>query len=54
MNMEYEMMDASMVEFGFLLSANLDARFGIRRKHRTVSQRDVPGMSDGSGYNVLV
>ena len=43
MNMEYEMMDQSMVEFGIQLSIDLDTRFGIERKHRTVSQRDVPG-----------
>ena len=41
--MEYEMMDQSMVEFAIQLSIDLDTRFGIERKHRTVSQRDVPG-----------
>ncbi|XP_052819190.1 uncharacterized protein LOC128245032 [Mya arenaria] len=43
MNMEYEMMDESMLEFAMQLSMDLDARFGFQRKHRTVSQRDVPG-----------
>lgn len=44
MNMEYEIMDESMVEFAVQLSFDLDKRFGIERKYRTVSQRDVPGM----------
>ncbi|XP_060574860.1 uncharacterized protein LOC132732460, partial [Ruditapes philippinarum] len=43
MNMEFEMMDESMNEFGIQLSLDLDKRFGIDRKYRTVSQRDVPG-----------
>ncbi|XP_053402120.1 uncharacterized protein LOC123550399 isoform X2 [Mercenaria mercenaria] len=43
MNMEFEMMDESMNEFGIQLSLDLDKRFGINRKYRTVSQRDVPG-----------
>lgn len=43
MNMEYEMIDQSMAEFAIQLSIDLDKRFGISRKYRTVSQRDVPG-----------
>ena len=43
MNMEFEMMDESMNEFAIQLSLDLDKRFGIERKYRTVSQRDVPG-----------
>ena len=44
MNMEYEMIDQSMAEFAIQLSIDLDKRFGISRKYRTVSQRDVPGV----------
>lgn len=43
MNMEFEMLDASMMEFAIQLSIDLDKRFGIQRKYRIVSQRDVPG-----------
>lgn len=43
MNMEFELMDESMNEFSIQLSLDLDKRFGISRKYRTVSQRDVPG-----------
>lgn len=44
MNMEFELMDESMMEFAIQLSIDLDKRFGINRKYRTVSQRDVPGL----------
>lgn len=43
MNMEFELMDESMNEYSIQLSLDLDKRFGIERKYRTVSQRDVPG-----------
>ncbi|KAH3812032.1 hypothetical protein DPMN_140453, partial [Dreissena polymorpha] len=43
MNMEFEMMDESMLEFAVQLSIDLDKRFGFDRQYRTVSQRDVPG-----------
>ncbi|KAL4235485.1 hypothetical protein ACF0H5_007120 [Mactra antiquata] len=43
MNMEFEMMDELMNEFGIKISLDLDKRFGKDRKYRTVSQRDVPG-----------
>lgn len=43
MNMEFEMLDSSMMEFSIQLSIDLDKRFNISRSHRTVSQRDVPG-----------
>lgn len=43
MNMEFELLDESMMEFAIQLSVDLDKRFGINRKYRTVSQRDVPG-----------
>lgn len=41
--MEFELMDESMMEYAIQLSIDLDKRFGINRKYRTVSQRDVPG-----------
>lgn len=43
MNMEFELFDELMNEFGIQLSVDLDKRFGIDREYRTVSQRDVPG-----------
>ena len=43
MNMEFEMLDESMMEFAIQLSIDLDNRFGFDRQYRTVSQRDVPG-----------
>ena len=43
MNMYMETMDAMMVRFGVQLSMDLDKELGIIRKHRTLSQRDVPG-----------
>lgn len=43
MNMYMETMDAMMVRFGVQLSMDLDKELGIMRKHRTLSQRDVPG-----------
>ncbi|XP_055957826.1 uncharacterized protein LOC130013170 [Patella vulgata] len=45
MNMQYEMMDRSLIEFSLQLSDDLDEMFKIQRKYKTVSQRDVPGMS---------
>ncbi|KAJ8302871.1 hypothetical protein KUTeg_019267 [Tegillarca granosa] len=43
MNMQFEMMDPSIAKFSLQLSEDLDKRFDIVRKHRTLSQRDVPG-----------
>ena len=43
MNMEYEIIDQSMTEFSIYFGIDLDNRFNITRKYRTVSQRDVPG-----------
>lgn len=45
MNMQFETLEPSIVKFGLQLSSDLDKRFNITRKHRTLSQRDVPGMS---------
>ncbi|KAK6192649.1 hypothetical protein SNE40_004086 [Patella caerulea] len=45
MNMQYEALDASMVEFSLQLSEDMDARIYQPRQHRTMSQRDVPGMT---------
>ncbi|XP_071104844.1 uncharacterized protein [Haliotis cracherodii] len=45
MNMQFEMLDTAMVEFGLQLGQDLDKRLGIVRKFPTVSQRDVPGMT---------
>ncbi|XP_060073816.1 uncharacterized protein LOC132553577 [Ylistrum balloti] len=45
MNMQFETLEPSIVKFGLQLSTDLDRRFNITRKHRTLSQRDVPGMS---------
>lgn len=42
MNMQHEVMDVSLAKFGIQLSKNLDERFNIDRKFRTLSQRDVP------------
>lgn len=43
MNMYMETMDPMMVGFGVQLSIDLDKELGIKRKYRTLSQRDVPG-----------
>ncbi|XP_050410308.2 uncharacterized protein LOC126824914 isoform X1 [Patella vulgata] len=45
MNMQYEALDVSMVEFSLQLSEDMDARIYQPRQHRTMSQRDVPGMT---------
>ncbi|XP_067655022.1 uncharacterized protein [Haliotis asinina] len=45
MNMQFEMLDPALVEFGLQLGQDLDKRLGIIRKYRTLSQRDVPGMT---------
>lgn len=41
--MYMETMDPMMVGFGVQLSIDLDKELGIKRKYRTLSQRDVPG-----------
>lgn len=43
--MYMETMDPMMVGFGVQLSIDLDKELGIKRKYRTLSQRDVPGES---------
>lgn len=45
MNMYMETMDPMMVGFGVQLSIDLDKELGIKRKYRTLSQRDVPAMT---------
>ncbi|XP_041367668.1 uncharacterized protein LOC121382209 [Gigantopelta aegis] len=45
MNMQFEMIDTSLVEMAIQLGLDLDKHFGIQRSYRTLSQRDVPGMS---------
>ncbi len=45
MNMQIENMDQSLLEFGITISNDLDKRFNITRKFKTLSQRDVPGMN---------
>ena len=43
MNMQSEFMDQSLYEFSLNMSLQLDKQFGIHRKYRVLSQRDVPG-----------
>jgi hypothetical protein len=43
MNMQFEFIDESLLTHALDLSLTLDKRFGIKRKFRTLSQRDVPG-----------
>lgn len=43
--MYMETMDPMMVGFGVQLGIDLDKELGIKRKYRTLSQRDVPGES---------
>ena len=43
-NAQLEIMSQSMIEAGFDLTFRLDEKFGLQKK-RTLSQRDVPGMS---------
>ena len=38
------MIDQSMTEFAIQLGIDLDKKYNITRKYRTVSQRDVPGV----------
>ncbi|KAJ8311290.1 hypothetical protein KUTeg_011157 [Tegillarca granosa] len=45
MNMQFEMFEPSLANFSLQISADLDKRFGIKRKFRVVSQRDVPGIT---------
>ncbi|ESO95330.1 hypothetical protein LOTGIDRAFT_160458 [Lottia gigantea] len=45
MNMQYEALDTAMVNFSLKLSEDMDARMDIKRRHRVLSQRDVPGMT---------
>ncbi|XP_064635119.1 uncharacterized protein LOC135492532 [Lineus longissimus] len=45
MNMQYEFLDGALLAHAFNLTLSLDARFNITRKYRTLSQRDVPGMT---------
>jgi hypothetical protein len=45
-NLQPENMDASLFAYGLSVAAQLDDRFGFDRK-RTLSQRDVPGMTRG-------
>ncbi|KAL5021154.1 hypothetical protein ScPMuIL_000309 [Solemya velum] len=45
MNMQFEMMDESLADFSLKISEDLDKHFNITRTHRTLSQRDVPGMT---------
>src|SRR6218665_1014213 len=43
MNLQIEMAEPWLFEFGIDLGIQLDARFNITRAHRALSQRDVPG-----------
>ena len=43
MNMQAENADETLFQFGLSLSNRLDKMFGITRKMRVLSQRDVPG-----------
>ena len=43
MNMQAEVMDTWLYEFGLNISKDLDKKFGLSRTFRTLSQRDVPG-----------
>ncbi|XP_064635221.1 uncharacterized protein LOC135492603 isoform X2 [Lineus longissimus] len=45
MNMQYEFMDEALLTHAFNFTLSLDQRFNITRKYRTLSQRDVPGMT---------
>ena len=47
MNMQHEVMDVSLARFGIQLSKELDDKMNINRKFRTLSQRDVPAMTQG-------
>ena len=43
MNMQMENMDPQLLRFGLRMSDDLDRKFNITRKFKTLSQRDVPG-----------
>lgn len=43
MNMQTDNIDSWLFDFGLQLGTDLDQRFGIYRKMRVMSQRDVPG-----------
>lgn len=43
MNLQTEVAEPWLYEFGFDISQQLDSRFNITRRHRALSQRDVPG-----------
>ncbi|CAG2232231.1 unnamed protein product [Mytilus edulis] len=47
MNMQFEVMDVELARFGIKLSKDLDDKMNIVRKFRTLSQRDVPAMTQG-------
>lgn len=43
MNLQTEVAEPWLYEFGFDISQQLDSRFNITRRYRALSQRDVPG-----------
>ena len=43
MNMQMENMDPQLLQFGMQMADDLDRKFNITRKFKTLSQRDVPG-----------
>jgi hypothetical protein len=43
MNMQIENMNELLLGLSLNISTDLDSMFGINRKHRVLSQRDVPG-----------
>ncbi|XP_074641698.1 uncharacterized protein LOC141899346 [Tubulanus polymorphus] len=45
LNQEAENSDAYLFNNGLAISEELDERFGIKRNFRTLSQRDIPGMT---------
>ncbi|CAD5114874.1 DgyrCDS3907 [Dimorphilus gyrociliatus] len=48
MNFQVENVGPELFKFGLKLSQDLDKRFGIRRKGRVMSQRDVPGLTQAA------
>ncbi|XP_070532505.1 uncharacterized protein [Ptychodera flava] len=48
MNIQTDNIDESLFDYALTISEDLDKKFGIQRKHRGFSQRDVPGITQAT------
>ncbi|XP_070532504.1 uncharacterized protein [Ptychodera flava] len=48
MNIQTDNIDESLFDYALTISEDLDKKFGIQRKHRGFSQRDVPGITQAA------